>query len=470
MIKTLKSSAKFLNAKVLNFLCALLCVSFSFSVSQAQVIDLVFPDGIYSLDLEEHSSIVTESSRYDLKVGNQAYPVDFDERMPPDILGFNWDQKSEKRVDAEALKKWLMDQSLHQTSLEQVNSNEEEVQKPTIGYDKETESVTFTGTIDSNQKVEIEELVNLMNFALQNDRTAIRVSVKKEYSAVEVDPALQARGIKEVVAVGTSNFKGSSKTRIHNIKTAMKQYNGYIVKKGETFSFNGILKSVSPELGYKEELVIKGDTTEKEFGGGVCQVSSTVYRAAFNGGLPITKRRNHSYAVSYYQPYGMDATIYLGSQDFKFDNDTPGDLLLQTYMEGNDLYFVFYGTHDDREVVIEGPFISNKRKAPSPKYIVTDSLPPGHKNKVGDSHDGFRAEWVRKIKPANSNTFEREVWPSNYRAWPAKIMVGRTPTPPKPAPVAAPVETSAPTSVAPASAPVPVVPAPAPVRSPYDEA
>jgi vancomycin resistance protein YoaR len=79
------------------------------------------------------------------------------------------------------------------------------------------------------------------------------------------------------------------------------------------------------------ELVIKKEGTVPEFGGGLCQVSSTAFRAAMNGGLPITQRRNHAYAVQYYAPQGTDATIYPGVVDLKFINDTPGDILIWAF-------------------------------------------------------------------------------------------------------------------------------------------
>ena len=170
-------------------------------------------------------------------------------------------------------------------------------------------------------------------------------------------------GIKELLARGQTDFSGSTNSRIQNVRVGASQYNGLIIPPGEEFSFNSGLGPIDAAHGYLPELVIKPEGTVPEFGGGLCQVSSTAFRAAFFAGLPITQRRNHSYAVRYYewisddQPRspGLDATIYPGAQDLKFINDTPEVILIATYIEGKRLYFDFYGTSDGRKVVMEGP-------------------------------------------------------------------------------------------------------------------
>lgn len=166
-----------------------------------------------------------------------------------------------------------------------------------------------------------------------------------------------------MLARGQSDFSGSSASRIQNIKVGSSQYRGVIIKPDEEFSFNSYLGLIDAAHGYKPELVIKPEGTVPEFGGGLCQVSSTAFRAAFFSGLPITQRRNHSYAVRYYdwisddlpRSPGLDATIYPGAQDMKFINDTPGAILVWTEIAGTKLYFDFYGTADGREIIVDGP-------------------------------------------------------------------------------------------------------------------
>jgi len=163
-------------------------------------------------------------------------------------------------------------------------------------------------------------------------------------------------GINELVAAGESDFSGSPANRVHNISVGSKKYDGVIIKPLEEFSFNKFLGDVDAEHGFLPELVIKPDGLVPEFGGGLCQVSTTAFRAAMNAGLPITARRNHSFAVKYYAPQGSDATIYPGALDLKFTNNLPSSFLIHTKIVGRKLYFEFYGTKDNRSVVFEGPY------------------------------------------------------------------------------------------------------------------
>jgi vancomycin resistance protein YoaR len=178
-------------------------------------------------------------------------------------------------------------------------------------------------------------------------------------------------GINELVAEGKSDFSGSPANRIHNIKVGAGKFNGLIVARGEEFSFNKYLGEVDDVHGFLPELVIKPEGVTPEFGGGLCQVSTTTFRAAMNAGLPITARRNHSFAVQYYAPQGSDATIYPGSSDLKFVNNLRSALLIQTRIEGRKLYFDFYGTKDDRIVSFEGPVQYDKKSDGSMKATWT---------------------------------------------------------------------------------------------------
>lgn len=168
--------------------------------------------------------------------------------------------------------------------------------------------------------------------------------------------SLNNLGINELISRGESKFNGSPRNRRTNIAVGVEKFKGVIIMPGEEFSFNKNLGPVEKEFGFVPELVIKASGTVPELGGGLCQVSSTTFRAAMKAGLPITQRKNHSYAVQYYAPQGTDATIYPGVIDLKFTNDTPGAILIWPYLKDKDtLYFDFYGTKDDREVVLEKP-------------------------------------------------------------------------------------------------------------------
>ncbi len=158
---------------------------------------------------------------------------------------------------------------------------------------------------------------------------------------------LNKLGIKEKIAEGMSSFAGSSYNRSTNIRVGAEKFNGYLIKPGEEFSLNTILGPVDAEHGFVPELVIKENKTVPEYGGGLCQVATTMFRSALLAGLPITERRNHAYRVTYYDwPYGpgVDATIYSPHPDVKFINDTNNYILIQTRILGTRIFFDFYGT------------------------------------------------------------------------------------------------------------------------------
>lgn len=205
-------------------------------------------------------------------------------------------------------------------------------------------------------------LTNIIDFLSKKNNED---SLKLPYQVVE--PEIKSGqadklGIKTLIGEGHSNFTGSTLSRIHNIKIATSRFDGLIIKPGEEFSFVKNLGGVDGEHGYKQELVIKKGVTEPEFGGGVCQVSTTAFRAAIYSGLEITARRNHAYAVHYYAPHGMDSTIYIPNPDLRFKNNTTGYILIKTELdlEKKELIFKFYGTDDGRKTEVDGPHILSK--------------------------------------------------------------------------------------------------------------
>ncbi len=204
----------------------------------------------------------------------------------------------------------------------------------------------------------LETLLTAVTTPPTSEKIALRYDLKKpaiNYSEVN------NLGISSVIGEGTSNFKGSPANRIHNIKVATARYNGVLIKPGEEFSFVSYLGEVDAEHGYLPELVIKQGVTEPEFGGGICQVSTTAFRAAIFSGLKITARKNHAYPVSYYSPQGMDSTVYIPRPDLRFINNTPSYILIQAKIVGTVLTFSFYGTDDGRKTNVDGPTITERQ-------------------------------------------------------------------------------------------------------------
>ncbi len=202
---------------------------------------------------------------------------------------------------------------------------------------------------------------------------SLKLPFKKIPPEIATD-SINNLGITQLIGKGESNFAGSPTNRIHNIKIATSRFNGVLIKPHEEFSFIKILGAVDKEHGYLPELVIKQHKTVPEFGGGICQVSTTTFRAAINAGLEITARTNHAYPVSYYNPQGTDATVYIPNPDLRFINNTPGYILIQTKIEGTELTFNFYGTNDQRIVKIIGPKILERKSDGSMKTILTQQI------------------------------------------------------------------------------------------------
>ncbi|MFA5133506.1 MAG: VanW family protein [Patescibacteria group bacterium] len=231
-------------------------------------------------------------------------------------------------------------------------------------------------------------------------------------------------GISEILGTGTSNFAGSPPNRIHNIKTGAQKINGLLIKPGEEFSLIKALGEINGEAGFKQELVIKEGRTVPEYGGGLCQIGTTVFRAALASGLPITERKNHSYRVAYYEPAGTDATIYNPSPDLKFKNDTSGYVLIQTKINGNELVFDFWGKKDGREVTITKPVVYNIVSPPATKYIPTTELAPGQKKKLESAHSGADTYFKYTVKYNDERGEVNKTFSSHYRPWAEVWLVG----------------------------------------------
>lgn len=267
------------------------------------------------------------------------------------------------------------------------------------------------------------------------------------------DDSINTLGIVELVGTGTTDFKKSPSNRVHNIKTGAAALNGSLIKPGETFSTLGHLGEIDASTGYLEELVIKENRTIPEFGGGLCQVSSTLFRSALNAGLKITERQSHKYRVSYYEPpIGMDATIYDPAPDLKFENNYASHLLIQSRVEGTKITFDIYGTKDGRTIEISTPEMYDVVEPGPPVMIETDTLPPGETKILEKSHQGASAKFSYKVT-RGAETLQSTTFVSKYVAWSEKWLVGKATAPP---PAEQPAEV-APTPPIPTPEPAPVV-------------
>ncbi|NQU83403.1 MAG: VanW family protein [Parcubacteria group bacterium] len=248
--------------------------------------------------------------------------------------------------------------------------------------------------------------------------------VVRETTPLVTTESVNTMGIKEAVGAGESNFAWSPTNRRHNIDVGSKKLHGLIIAPGEEFSLNTALGRVNAKAGYKPELVIKGNKTVPEYGGGLCQIATTMFRAALNAGLEITARQNHSYRVSYYEPpVGTDATIYQPNPDLKFKNNTGHSLLIQTEINGDDLIYTLWGTDDGREVVMGAPVIWATTIPPAAKLIETLDLAPGVKKCTERAHNGASVYFDYEVNFPDGEVLEKR-FTSLYRPWQEVCLIG----------------------------------------------
>jgi len=275
-----------------------------------------------------------------------------------------------------------------------------------------------------NIKNSTEKIINLYQNEQEINEVELAVDV---ISPAEAD----SLNIREVVGTGHSNFAGSPVNRRHNIRVGINALHGLIIKPEEEFSLVKALGKINAETGYLPELVIKGNKTIPEYGGGLCQVATTLFRGALASGLPITARQNHSYRVSYYEPAGTDASVYDPWPDVRFINDTGNDILIQANIEDSDLYLEFWGTKDGRQVNISEPVIYNIVKPPPTKIIETEDLAPGEKKCTERAHNGANAYFDYTViypsidEETGENKEEYRRFNSYYVPWQEVCLVGK---------------------------------------------
>ncbi|HUT22548.1 MAG TPA: VanW family protein [Candidatus Bipolaricaulota bacterium] len=267
----------------------------------------------------------------------------------------------------------------------------------------------------------------LINLFFKSGENEIKLAVEEKLPDVNTEN-IADMGIRELIGSGTSNFSGSPANRRYNIKIGSNSLHGILIKPGEEFSLVKNLGRIDGSTGYLPELVIRGNKTVPEFGGGLCQVATTMFRAAIDTGLPVTERKPHSYRVSYYEPAGTDATIYDPSPDLKFINDTGQYILIQTAISGDTLTYEFWGTFDGRTVEVTEPKIFNITYPGPTKEIESPDLAPGVRKCTERAHNGADAVFYRIITPASGDAIN-ETWSSTYRPWQAVCLVGPSEAP-----------------------------------------
>ena len=302
-------------------------------------------------------------------------------------------------------------------------------QEPTPGKSEQVGNILIlTEQPQSGRKVDTDKLTQLVTESLFNNQSSAVVEIPIQ----EIKPALTTAtvnqyGIKEVLGEGISYFQGSSPARLQNIRIASQKLNGALIPPNTTFSMYQQVGDIEKRTGFTDSIIIKNGRTIPGVGGGVCQVSTTLYRAALWSGLPIIERRPHSFRVNYYEqnsPPGLDAAIYFPDQDLKFYNDTGKHIVIQSLLEENisKLTLKFWGANDGRKVTLSEPTITDRRPPPPELRLNSSHIPQGTIRQTDFAVDGARVEITRTIQTTSQS--KSETITSVYRPWQAVYLIG----------------------------------------------
>jgi len=298
-----------------------------------------------------------------------------------------------------------------------------------------------TGQIEVIQKsvtgrtLDVEATIKAVQQALMQGKHKVALVFNFQNPAVTDKASGKDLGITELVSSNTSYFYGSSAERVQNITTAASRFHGLLVAPGEVFSMGQALGDINLDNGYAEAMIIVGDQTIKGVGGGVCQVSTTLFRTAFFGGFPIVERYAHAYRVGYYEKEagdvenpnlaGLDATVFFPLVDFKFTNDTPYWILMETYVNpaASSITWKFYSTSDGRKVKWDTTGPQNIVPHPDPLYKENPDLASGVINQTDWAADGSDITVTRTVTRAGT-VIDQDTISTHYLPWQAKYEYG----------------------------------------------
>lgn len=314
------------------------------------------------------------------------------------------------------------------------NTFERDPQNPKFVFDNGRVS-EFEPALDGI-RLDSEDLKNQLIKGLNDLEMSSVINIEIEIPVVETPPEITTDkvnnlGIKELLGRGTSTYYHSIPSRVHNVALAANRINGTLVKPGDTFSFNNTLGDVSAFTGYQQAYIISNGKTILGDGGGVCQVSTTLFRALLNSGVPISERQAHAYRVSYYEqgsPPGLDATVFSPSPDLKFVNDTPGYILIVANADTKNysLAIEIYGTSDGRISSISKPVVSSVVAPPDDLYQDDPTLPSGTIKQIEYKAWGSRVSFNYTVT-RNGQEIIKKTFISNYKPWQAIYLRGTGP-------------------------------------------
>jgi vancomycin resistance protein YoaR len=252
--------------------------------------------------------------------------------------------------------------------------------------------------------------------ALRNNASSVTASLRQTPPKRSV-PDLYRQGIRNHFGSGSSSFAGSPSYRVQNIIAAAKQLDARYLPRNAVFNFNSSIR-LNSQSGFVLGNIIRGQSLSKELGGGICQVSSTVWRAAYTAGLPILERHQHSYRVAYYDPPGFEATVFAPSKNLRFGNDTQAALWIQLEWDtkAGTLEMHFFGVRPERKTQISDPRISDERPAPKDRFIPDPSVKLGDVQIISGAEQGMKTRIDRVVR-YDTGQVRRDTTQSRYVPW-----------------------------------------------------
>ncbi|HFQ93714.1 MAG TPA: hypothetical protein ENK32_06875, partial [Anaerolineae bacterium] len=316
-------------------------------------------------------------------------------------------------LDENAARQWLA-QYAEQIYREPVNAR--------FYFDDATQELVLVSPHINGRELDIDATLEQLLAQVESPNRSVPFIVNNIVPTVNANATAEELGITELVSEATTWFYGSSDARKRNISRSAANFYGIVIAPGEEFSYNKYLGTISEDDGYEEGLIIVGGQTIKGIGGGVCQVSTTVFQTVFWAGFPVTERWEHGYMLGYYndgEGPGMDATVYSPIVDFKFINNTPYHLLIENYYneEEESLTFKFYSTSLGRTVEKEGPVFEDIVPAPGREedvWTFDEDMEPGTVRQIDWATEGARVTVGRTVYNADGEIILQEDFVSNY--------------------------------------------------------
>ncbi|MBX3004498.1 MAG: VanW family protein [Anaerolineales bacterium] len=302
-------------------------------------------------------------------------------------------------------------------------------------FNDETREIELYKSAIIGRNLHVQNSIDYINAKLAEGAHEIELQYTLTQPEVQDDAKAADLGLRELVAEQTTYFYGSSPERIQNIVTAAERFHGLLVPPGAIFSMVDNIGDISLDSGFAEALIIFGGRTIQGVGGGVCQVSTTLFRTVFFGGFPIVERWAHAYRVSYYEYnaavqrdpklVGLDATVYAPVVDFKFQNDTDSWLLMETYVNPTvrTITWKFYSTADGRSIEWDTSGPRDIVPAPDDKYEENGEFSAGQIKQVDYAADGATVRVTRTVY-RNGEIIDEDVITTKYQPWAAVYQYG----------------------------------------------